>query len=437
MRFILSLILIWTLSLSTLANAEKTLSSGAARKTVAPNEVEIRHPGYPRSGCAIRNPELVSVGIDEAVITWQTAAPMICQLEYGPPGQLTRHLKDASSTTHHYQVIRSLEPQQAYEFRMVDQDGNPTTINYFKTLKKPGGKYLFSFAAAADLHYSPQRERKDGMLFPVSGDIVRELVREVNDGAVDFTILMGDLTHTGSEVEFEFVKSELTKLKGEVYAVIGNHDIKGDAWQSSFSQISGQITRYYSFNHKGWHFVILDSSKGNIDQDQLDWLKGDLDKYKTKPTMVFLHHWVNRMSIMDDLASAMWGKSSHIVGSRFIDNHAQLQAIFESYPQVVSVHSGHVHTHLVTQNNGVTYIAAAALIQYPVSYNIYRVWEDGYTMSTYLLPTRLKDAAQSKNEIMALANRKFDNFAFPLGETITGLLWGSLSDRSFTIEVRR
>ncbi|MDI6793250.1 MAG: metallophosphoesterase [bacterium] len=436
MKSILSIALICLLSLTIPANAEKALLQERVREAIGADEAksgnlksEIQNPQS-----AIRNLELVSVGVDEAVITWQTPTPMICQLEYGPQRQLSYQIKEPSPTKYHYRIIGSLKQNQAYEFRILDQNGTPTRTEYFKTLKKPAGKYLFSFAAAADLHCSPNKASKKGMLFSVSGDILRELVTEINGRSVDFTILKGDLTHTGSEAEFEFVKSELVKLKTRVYAVIGNHDIIGQAWQSSFSQISGQLTRYYSFNLKGWHFIILDSSKGSIDKHQLDWLKGDLDKYKTSPTMVFLHHWVNRTSVMDDLAD-MGNKFSTIIGSRFIDNHAQLRAILESYPQVVSVHSGHAHANLVTQDKGITYIATAALIQYPVSYNVYRVWEGGYTISTYLLPARLEDAAKSKGEIIAQGNQKFANFAIPLGETITRLLWGSLSDRSFTIEV--
>lgn len=56
--------------------------------------------------------------------------------------------------------------------------------------------------------------------------------------------------------------------------------------------------RYYSFDHKGWHFIVLDdiyrgeggSYIGYIDDKQIDWLKQDLEKTDKKTPVVLSVH---------------------------------------------------------------------------------------------------------------------------------------------------
>jgi len=54
---------------------------------------------------------------------------------------------------------------------------------------------------------------------------------------------------------------------------------------------------YYSFDHKGWHFIVLKSIvdagnnyKGYIDSVQIEWLKADLAKLdRSTPIVVSTH----------------------------------------------------------------------------------------------------------------------------------------------------
>lgn len=81
-----------------------------------------------------------------------------------------------------------------------------------------------------------------------------------------------------------------------VHNTMGNHDIYGiyslsgadpkhpDYGEKMFENRIGKS--YYSFNHKGWKFMILnsiedtgkDSYIGLIDQKQIDWIKTELQK---------------------------------------------------------------------------------------------------------------------------------------------------------------
>src|SRR5207245_6841277 len=99
--------------------------------------------------------------------------------------------------------------------------------------------------------------------------------------------------------------SENTKLRS--YPVIGNHDVWGwtakDDWddQAGFGKAvyleRMQIPRsYYSFDAGAWHFVVLDNISrrqkayfGQLDDEQTEWLKADLNATKSKPVCVISH----------------------------------------------------------------------------------------------------------------------------------------------------
>ncbi len=99
----------------------------------------------------------------------------------------------------------------------------------------------------------------------------------------------------------------LGELKIPHYLVLGNHDYRfnrsGDSDRSfsleEIEQMEGiwkrdsGIEPYYSFEHKGWKFICLNSMRGrsinrHFDDQQLDWLEGQLND--DKPTILLFHH---------------------------------------------------------------------------------------------------------------------------------------------------
>ena len=62
----------------------------------------------------------------------------------------------------------------------------------------------------------------------------------------------------------------------------------------------GMERDYYSFIHKGWHFIVLNSifekegtsgpaCEARIGERQMDWLRFDLGKHKDKTTIAVSH----------------------------------------------------------------------------------------------------------------------------------------------------
>jgi len=93
-----------------------------------------------------------------------------------------------------------------------------------------------------------------------------------------------------------------------VYNTMGNHDIFGiyeksgvdkdhpEYGEKMFESRLGK--RYYSFEHKGWHFMILDGIEdtgenkyvGMIDSIQMDWIRADLKKVNLQTPVVISVH---------------------------------------------------------------------------------------------------------------------------------------------------
>jgi 3',5'-cyclic AMP phosphodiesterase CpdA len=116
----------------------------------------------------------------------------------------------------------------------------------------------------------------------------------------DFLIHTGDLTHLSTPKEFDTVSEILKGVKVDrVFSVPGEHDIIGDG--SEYLGRFGKGTRgegWYSFDHKGAHFVGLvnvasqgtDQGLGILGDEQLAWLKADVSGLSAStPVVVFGH----------------------------------------------------------------------------------------------------------------------------------------------------
>jgi len=88
---------------------------------------------------------------------------------------------------------------------------------------------------------------------------------------------------------FEKVRSSFAMTH---FLVVGHRDVSGAASEHLFRQRYGPL--WYSFDHGGCHFVVLDSEvvgqQGQIAGEQLAWLKHDLQQgERAAHTFVFIH----------------------------------------------------------------------------------------------------------------------------------------------------
>ena len=139
-----------------------------------------------------------------------------------------------------------------------------------------------------------------------------DMVNELNP---DFVLTGGDLIADALETPYEKVDSlynlytEMSKkFNMPVYNTIGNHehfgiyrkqDVDTNHPEYNNRMFEHRIgKRYYSFDYKGWHFIVLDAVSitkdrdyiGLIEDDQIEWIKSDLQKVDKKtPIAISVH----------------------------------------------------------------------------------------------------------------------------------------------------
>jgi len=114
----------------------------------------------------------------------------------------------------------------------------------------------------------------------------------------DFMIHTGDITQNSKASEFDTAVQVIKSSKvGEVFYVPGEHDFSLDDG-ALYKQRFGKGTvgnGWYSYNHKGVHFVGLNNcvqvdAMGNLGAEQLAWLKSDLSGLSAStPIVIFAH----------------------------------------------------------------------------------------------------------------------------------------------------
>lgn len=161
----------------------------------------------------------------------------------------------------------------------------------------------FSFAFITDIHLNNGKNT----CFKSTGEVFR--IAESNQ--VDFIITGGDnctisMPKVQVDVAHQLYKgfAELiNNAKVPVYPAFGNHDrffsvdSTDELYNQGLFENYLQHKTYYSFNHKGWHFIILNSADTRhetnqwvIGKEQTEWLKNDLSNLpSTTPIVVVAH----------------------------------------------------------------------------------------------------------------------------------------------------
>jgi len=226
--------------------------------------------------------------------------------------------------------------------------------------KQPSGKTSikdeseFSFSFMTDIHLQPERASEAGFQWAI---------REVNKRNPDFVITGGDLVMDPLVQAYSRVDSlfnryiELSgKFNMPIYNTIGNHDVF--AWQSNeediekhpefgkrmYEQRIGPL--YYSFDHKGWHFIILDAVnleergayRGKIDEEQMAWIAEDLKQIDHQTPIAISTHF----PFVSSAFQLTMGPTAKIPRGLVIQNAHRVLALFSDF-NLKLVLQGHLH----------------------------------------------------------------------------------------------
>ena len=240
----------------------------------------------------------------------------------------------------------------------------------------------FTFAYISDAHI----QNIKGDKFVRNWDI--GLIRAIREANLlmprpDFFMFGGDLAQLGMKEELDHGLEIMSRLRGKVYYVIGEHDYYldlGEYWQSKIGPL------WYSFDHKGVHFVVLnsiltydswthkkwaapmdrmlamarlDNPEGSpfmVGEEQIAWLRKDLEKVnRSTPIVVFSHSPLQKI----------------YKGWNFWTEDAEkVQPLLKPFEKVTVIY-GHVHQIQYNQIGNITFHAVMATAwpwPYPESY---------------------------------------------------------------------
>lgn len=154
----------------------------------------------------------------------------------------------------------------------------------------------FSFVQISDSHIGFNKAaNKD-----VTGTLKRAIdkINAIPGATPDFLVHTGDITQSSKAAEFDTAVEVIKGAKaGQTFYVPGEHDTAiddGALYRERFGK-NTKGTGWYSFDHKGVHFVGLNNVQqidgmGKLGPEQLSWLKRDLAEHSAStPVVVFAH----------------------------------------------------------------------------------------------------------------------------------------------------
>jgi len=169
-----------------------------------------------------------------------------------------------------------------------------------------GKRDSFSFVFMTDIHLTYERNAVPGF---------KKAIEEANRLKPAFVITGGDLVMDALGQRYTFADSlynlyiETAKgINAPVYNTMGNHELYGIYKRSGADPLHPEYGEkmfekrlgrsYYTFDHKGWKFFILnsvedtgkDSYIGLIDSVQMDWIKEELQKTDTITPIIIVTH---------------------------------------------------------------------------------------------------------------------------------------------------
>ncbi len=214
---------------------------------------------------------------------------------------------------------------------------------------------------------------------------IKQLLKEIHqlEDKPDFVLNTGDnimdaLKHSKEEVEQQWnawTRYYKNELQYPLYNCIGNHDVwgwglkeqpiqndplYGKAWALKMLELKN---RYYSFEHKGWKFIILDSpasvNEGSytarLDDEQFKWLASELENTASStPVCIVSHIPILSASVFydgDNLKDGNW----QVPGAWMHTDSKKIKDLFYKHKNVKAALSGHIHLADKTEYLGVQY----------------------------------------------------------------------------------
>ncbi len=216
-------------------------------------------------------------------------------------------------------------------------------------------KDSFSIAFLTDIHIQPENNAFIGFT---------QALDSANNLKPDFIITGGDLimdalgqTYGRADSLYNLYSEVIKKSESPVYNTLGNHEIYGinkksgadpanpEYGEKMFEKRLGKS--YYSFEHKGWKFMIINSIEdtkkgkyiGQVDSVQISWIKSELEKTDQSTPIVLSTHIPFITAFTQKYNGSTLPNDSSIV----VYNSKEVVNLFNGH-NLKLVLQGHLHT---------------------------------------------------------------------------------------------
>jgi len=144
----------------------------------------------------------------------------------------------------------------------------------------------------------------------------------------------------------------------DYYAAIGNHDRFWGCEKNDPLYNEGLFEKYinksyYSIDHKGWHFIVLNTSNSLVDEQQKQWLSEDLKKTDDETPIIVTVH----VPFLSVYYPALEGKYK---SNDTFSNFKEIWDMFDS-KNLKLVLQGHMHLYEEIKIRDVQFITAGAV----------------------------------------------------------------------------
>jgi 3',5'-cyclic-AMP phosphodiesterase len=234
--------------------------------------------------------------------------------------------------------------------------GGVPTSRLFGAVAKSAGQTAhdqagagFSFVQISDSHIGFNKAANQD----VTGTL-KLAIDKINGLSVQPELLLhtGDVTQSSKPSEFDTAQQIIQGAKvGQTFYVPGEHDTASDdgaLYRERFGK--GTVGNgWYSFDHKGVHFVGLNNvlqidAMGKLGPEQLSWLKNDLSALSSStPIVVFAH--IPLWMVYPDWG---WGTEDGAEALSYLKRFGSVTVLNGHIHQVVQKVEGNVAFHTAT-----------------------------------------------------------------------------------------
>lgn len=193
------------------------------------------------------------------------------------PENLVRNIFESDSVIEALTKLLSFEPSQLQDQakKLLEENGTKSEQDTFE----PTAPFLYRLAVVADSHLDYANLNK--------------ALNLAKTAQVKFIIGIGDFSDVGTIDELRTTKKQFDTVGLSYYVLPGDHDLwdsrnRGLSATSNFNQVFG--VAYQSLAYQNTQIILVNNSDNyaGLDQAQIEWLEGELEKASQAPSKLML-----------------------------------------------------------------------------------------------------------------------------------------------------